>query len=94
MGTYAPIKTKDHIILNLKTFCKLEYIHMRGEMNSNQYEISFQLKISLWCSVSSLHELRQNETQTSMDFILVILTEMKFQTGMRFPCAQNLPKGK
>ena len=33
----------------------LGYIHMRGEMNSNQYEISFQLKISVQCSVSSLH---------------------------------------
>ena len=30
------------------------------------------------------HELRRNETQSSMDFILVILTEMKYQTGMRF----------
>ena len=27
---------------------------MRGEMNSNRYEISFRLKISLRCSVSSL----------------------------------------
>ena len=31
-----------------------EYIHMIGEMNSHRYEISFQLKISLQCSVSSL----------------------------------------
>ena len=27
---------------------------MRGEMNSNQYEISFRLKVSFRCSVSSL----------------------------------------
>ena len=27
---------------------------MRGEMDSNRYEISFRLKISLRCSVSSL----------------------------------------
>ena len=40
------------------------------------------------------HELRWNETQTVMDFISVILTEMKFQTDMRFPCEQNLPKAK
>ena len=33
---------------------KLEYVHIRGEMNSNRYEISFRLKISLRCSVSSL----------------------------------------
>ena len=33
---------------------KLEYVHMRGEMNSNRHEISFRLKISLRCSVSSL----------------------------------------
>ena len=29
-----------------------------------------------------------------MDFISVILTEMKFQTGMRFSCEQNLPETK
>ena len=29
-----------------------------------------------------------------MDFFLVILTEMKFQTGMRFSCEQNLPEVK
>ena len=29
-----------------------------------------------------------------MDFILVILTKMKFQNGMRFSCKQNLPKAK
>ena len=40
------------------------------------------------------HELRQNETQKSIDFILVILTEMKFQTGMRFSCEHNLPETK
>ena len=70
---------------------------MRGEMNSNRYEISFRLKISLRCSVSSLlcsHELRRNETQNGMDFISVILTEMKFQTGMRFSCEHNLPETK
>ena len=27
----------------------LEYVHMRGEMNSNRYETSFRLKISLRC---------------------------------------------
>ena len=27
---------------------KSEYVHMRGEMNSNLYEISFRLKISLF----------------------------------------------
>ena len=40
------------------------------------------------------HELRRNETQTGMDFISAILTEMTFQTGMGFPCEQNLPKAK
>ena len=28
----------------------LEYVHTRGEMNSNEYEISFQFKSSLRCS--------------------------------------------
>ena len=40
------------------------------------------------------HELRRNETQNGMDFISVILTEMKFQTGMRFSCEHNLPETK
>ena len=31
-----------------------EYVHMRGEMKANRYEISFRLKILLRCSVSSL----------------------------------------
>ena len=38
--------------------------------------------------------LGPNETQTGMDFISVILTEMKFQTSMRFSCEQNLPEAK
>ena len=29
-----------------------------------------------------------------MDFISVMLTEMKFQTGMRFSCENNLPETK
>ena len=37
-----------------KTILTLEYVHMRSEMNSNWYEISFWLKISIRCSVSSL----------------------------------------
>ena len=40
------------------------------------------------------HELKRNETQTSMDSILIILTETKFHTGMRFSCDQSLPKTK
>ena len=39
-------------------------------------------------------KLRQNKTQTGMDFMSVILTEMKFQTGMRFSCEHNLPEVK
>ena len=40
------------------------------------------------------HELRQNEAQNGMDFISVILTEMNFQTGLRFSCEHNLPETK
>ena len=40
------------------------------------------------------HELRRNETQNGMDFISVILTEMNFQTGMRFSWEHNLPETK
>ena len=51
-----------------------------------------------WKSQSDLylcsHELGRNETQNGMDFISVILTEMKSQTGMRFSCEHNLPKTK
>ena len=40
------------------------------------------------------HELRQNETQNGMDFISVIMTEMKFQAGVRFLCEHSLPQTK
>ena len=40
------------------------------------------------------HELKRNKTQNGMDFISIILTEMKFQIGMRFSCEQNLPETK
>ena len=53
----------------------------------NQFGVQSALSL---CS----HDLRQNETQTGMDFKLVALTEMKFQTGMRFSCEQNLPAAK
>ena len=36
------------------SFNELEYVHMRDKMNSNRYEISFRLNISLQCSVNSL----------------------------------------
>ena len=64
---------------------------MRGELNSNWYEISFRLKISLQSALYLCsHELRRNETQNGMDFISVLLTEMKFPTGIRFSREQNL----
>ena len=70
---------------------------MRGEMNSNRYEISFGWKS--YFGVQSAfylcsHELWQSKTKTGMDFISVILTEMKFQSGMRFSCEQNLTEAK
>ena len=43
---------------------------------------------------SCSHELRRNETQNGMDFISVILTEIKFQTDMRFSWEHNLPETK
>ena len=69
------------------TLLHSEYVHMRGEMNSNWYEILFRLKILFGVqSVFYLcsHKLRQNENQTGMVFMLDILTEMKFQTGEIF----------
>ena len=51
----------------------------------------FGVKSALYlCS----HELRWNETHNGMDFISVILTEMKFQTCMRFSFKQNLRETK
>ena len=70
---------------------------MRGEMNSNRLEISFRWKILLQCSVCSLLVSTWNEgkwNESGMDFILVILTEMKFQAGMRFSSEKKLPKTK
>ena len=53
---------------------------------------------SHFCVQSALYlysyELRRNETQNGMDFISVILTEVKFQAGMRFSCEYNLPETK
>ena len=51
----------------------------------------FGVKSALYlCS----HKLRRTETQDGMDFISVILTEMKFQTGTRFSCEYNLCEAK
>ena len=68
---------------------------MRSKMNSNRYKISFRLKILLQCWVSSLLVFTWIEAkwiQNGLDFIPVILTEMKFQTSMRFLCEHNLPQ--
>ena len=37
---------------------------------------------------------RQNETQTSVDFILLVLAEMTFQTGMRFSCEKKITRSE
>ena len=70
---------------------------MIAEMNSNRFEISFRWKILLQCSVCSLLVFTRNEgkwNESGMDFISVILTEMKFQAGMRFSSEKKLPKTK
>ena len=83
--------------LSITQSLKYVYVHMRGEMNSNRLEISFRWKILLQCSVCSLLVSTWNEgkwNESGMDFILVILTEMKFQAGMRFSSEKKLPKTK
>ena len=40
------------------------------------------------------HELRQNEIQNGIDLKSAILTETKFQTGIRFSCEHGLPETK
>ena len=65
---------------------------MRGGM---RFHFGWKSLLSVQSALYSCsHELRQNETQTVMDFISVIYTKMKFQTGMRFPCELNLPEAK
>ena len=57
--------------------------------------ISVEILTSVFSQSASylcLHELKRNETQNSMDFIPVILTEMKFQTDIRFSSEHNLPE--
>ena len=39
-------------------------------------------------------EMNPNRPKLVWDFISIILTEMKFQTGMRFSCEQNLTETK
>ena len=81
-----------------KRNCPLLKVHSHEMRNELKPVGDFILVENLtWCSVSSSlcsHELRQNETQASMDFISIILTKMKFQTGMKFSYEQNLPRMK
>ena len=72
----------------------LEYFHMRGEINSHRYEISFWLKISLRRSVSSLLALTWIKLKPSWISYLFFLTEMKFQTIIIFSCEKKLPEVK
>ena len=46
------------------------------------------------CLYFCSHKLSWNETENGTNFISVILTEIKFQTGMRFSCEQNLSEPK
>ena len=72
----------------------LKYVHMRGEINSNQYKISSRLKISLRWPVSSLLVFTWIEVKWNSKwygFHICHLTKMKFETGMRFSCEHNLP---
>ena len=55
------------------------------------WKSQFGVQLALYlCS----QESRRNEIQNGMNFKSVILTEMKFQTGMRFSCEHNLPETK
>ena len=63
-------------------------------MNSDQYDISFWLRISLQSSVSPLFVFTLIDAKLSSKVISVILAKMKFQTGMRFSREQNSPEIK
>ena len=90
------------LMISGRIYSFLDYVHMRGERSHERspqtgmrfhfgWKSHFGVQSALYlCS----HELRWNETQNGMDFISVILTEMKFQTGMRFSCEHNLPETK
>ena len=73
----------------------LKYVHMRGEINSNRYEISFRLKISIWWPVSSLLVFTWIEVKWDSKwygFHICNFDQNEIWTGMRFSCEHNLPK--
>ena len=80
----------------------LDYVHMRGKRSherSPQIGMGFHFGWKSHFGVQSAlylcsHELRWNEIQNGMDFITVFLTEMKFQTRMRFSYEHILPGTK
>ena len=68
---------------------------MRGEMNSAGMRFYFSRKSHFGVQSAHhlcSHKLSRNETQTGMNFISVILTEMDFPTGMRFHVKKKYPK--
>ena len=76
----------------------LEHVYMRPEKNSNQFEISLQGNISLWCKVISLLAFtwvqeKWNSFWCKFHFsqVKVTLIEVKFQTAMGFPYKQQIP---
>ena len=83
---------------NLLTFLvTLRVSSHERPMNSNRYGISFRLKISLQCSVSSLLVFTWAEAKwNSKRYGLHIghFDQNEFQTGIRFSCEHNLPKAK
>ena len=85
------------MVRSFKAFCFLiEVCSYERQNELKRCEISYLLKILLWCSVSSLlvFILKRNETQTSVDFILLVLAEMTFQTGMRFSCEKKITRSE
>ena len=75
----------------LPAFYNIRKLNLRVGSHGSRNELNFGIQSALYlCS----DKLKRNETQNGMNFISVILTEMKFQIGMRFPCEHNLPETK
>ena len=72
-------------------------VHMRGKMNSNQYEISFRLKISLQCSVSFLLVFTWIEAKYNSKrygFHVGHFDRNEISNRHEASCEHNLPKTK
>ena len=73
------------------------HFHMRGEMNSNRYKISFRLKILLRSSFSSLLVFTWIEAKWNSkryEFHIILLDRNEISNRLEILCEHNLPQTK